>query len=258
MARRPVTRRRTHRARGRTAPWGWIVTALLIIIAALIGWRWLDAHPQHNPWAPLSLAHPIGMATGGKLAALREDPPACRALLTQAGVNFGTLPSIGSGACALNDRTSLTGPAVTPLQVPLRPREVASTCAVAAALTLWLRDGVQPAAERHLGQRVVALTHLGTVNCRRIGGGGANDSGAAWSEHATGNAIDISGFILADGSRVSLLDHWDATDGRSAFLRDARDAACELYATTLSPDYNRAHADHLHLDMAARMAATCR
>lgn len=235
-----------------------LAVLLLVVLAGLFGWRWLNAHPQHNPWAPLSLSHPIGMATGGKLAALTADPHACRALLTEAGVNFGTLLSIGSGACALTDRTSLTGPAVTPLQVPLRPREVASTCAVAAALTLWLRDGVQPAAQAHLGQRVVALTHLGTVNCRRIGGGGANDFGAAWSEHATGNAIDISGFILADGSRVSLLDHWDAPDGRSAFLRAARDAACDLYATTLSPDYNRAHADHFHLDMASRFTGMCR
>lgn len=249
MARRPVNRRRARRA-----PWGLIVTALLLVIAALLGWRWLDAHPQHNPWAPLDLTHPIGMATGGKLAALRADASACRALLTRAGVRFGTLPAIGEGACALTDRTALSNGPLTPLQVPLRPREVASTCAVAAALTLWLRDGVQPAAETHLGQRVVALDHLGTVNCRRIGGG----SDGAWSEHATGNAIDISGFILADGSRVSLLDHWDAPDGRSAFLRAARDAACELYATTLSPDYNRAHADHFHLDMASRMGSVCR
>jgi hypothetical protein len=247
MARRSLAARR----RARTI---WLAILLLLVLAGLFGWRWLDGHPQHNPWAPLSLSHPTGMATGGKLAALRDDPPACRALLTEVGVRFGTLPSIGTGACALTDRTSLTGPAVTPLQVPLRPHAVASTCAVVAALTLWLRDGVQPAAQMHLGQGVVALDHLGTVNCRRIGGG----SGGAWSEHATGNAIDIAGFILADGSRVSLLDHWDAPDGRSAFLRDARDAACNLYATTLSPDYNRAHANHLHLDMAARIVSVCR
>jgi hypothetical protein len=175
-------------------------------------------------------------------------------LLAEAGVRFGTLPRIGSGACALTDRTALSGQNVTRLQVPLRPREPASTCAVAAGLTLWLRDGVQPAAQRHLGHRVIALEHLGTVNCRRIGGG----SEGQWSEHATGNAIDISAFILADGRRVSLLDHWDAPDGRSAFLRDARDAACEIYSTTLSPDYNRAHADHFHFDMASRMGSVCR
>lgn len=248
MARRPLKRRT------RRTPWALIIAVALLGVAALAGWRWLAAHPQHNPWAPLDLADPVGMATAGKLASLIADPPTCRALLTEAGVRYGTLPGIGSGACALTDRTALSNGPVTPLQVPLRPREVASTCAVAAALTLWLRDGVQPAAQRHLGQRVVALDHLGTVNCRRIGGG----SEGQWSEHATGNAIDISGFILADGSRVTLLDHWDVADGRSAFLREARDAACELYATTLSPDFNRAHADHFHFDMANRMRSVCR
>ena len=37
-----------------------------------------------------------------------------------------------------------------------------------------------------------------------------------------------------------------------AFLREVRDGACRLFPTTLSPDYNAAHADHLHLDMAER------
>jgi hypothetical protein len=248
MARRPVRRRRRTDARWPLL----IVIALILLIAALFGARWLAAHPQHNPWAALSLNDPTGWATQRKLTALVDDPPACRRLLTEAGARFGTLPSVGSGACALQDRTALTGQAITPLQVPLRPREAASTCAVAAGLTLWLRDGVQPAAERHLGRRVVALEHLGTVNCRRIGGSDA------WSEHATGNAIDIAAFVLSDGSRVSVLDHWDARDGRSAFLRGARDAACQVYSTTLSPDYNRAHADHFHLDMGARMGSVCR
>ena len=51
-----------------------------------------------------------------------------------------------------------------------------------------------------LGSEVVRIEHLGTVNCRRIGGG---DKGN-WSEHATGNAIDISAFVLADGRRITV------------------------------------------------------
>jgi hypothetical protein len=33
-----------------------------------------------------------------------------------------------------------------------------------------------------------------------------------------------------------------------------RDGACRLFATVLSPDYNAAHRDHLHLDEAKRGA----
>ncbi len=35
-------------------------------------------------------------------------------------------------------------------------------------------------------------------------------------------------------------------------LREVRDGACDLFATVLSPDYNAAHRDHLHLDQAER------
>ncbi|TMJ11586.1 MAG: extensin family protein [Alphaproteobacteria bacterium] len=37
-------------------------------------------------------------------------------------------------------------------------------------------------------------------------------------------------------------------------LRGVRDDACKLFSTTLSPDYNAAHCDHLHLDEAPRGA----
>jgi hypothetical protein len=39
----------------------------------------------------------------------------------------------------------------------------------------------------------------------------------------------------------------DGANGR--FLRRARDGACPWFRAVLSPDYNAAHADHLHLDM---------
>ena len=45
---------------------------------------------------------------------------------------------------------------------------------------------------------------------------------------------------------------WPAGGPKAAFLRDVRDGACGLFATVLSPDYNAAHADHLHFDQAAR------
>lgn len=65
------------------------------------------------------------------------------------------------------------------------------------------------------------------------------------------DAIDVSGFRLADGTRIAVARDW-RDDHRGAFLRDIRDGACKLFATILSPDYNAAHADHLHLDQANR------
>ena len=65
--------------------------------------------------------------------------------------------------------------------------------------------------------------------------------------------------MLEDGRRVSVLRDWKGDDEKAAFLRRARDEACSVFGTVLSPDYNAAHADHLHLDQAARgFGGVCR
>jgi hypothetical protein len=227
---------------------GTIVMLVLLAGGAWLGWRWLERHPQHNPFAPLSLAHPIGWATTDKLTALVDTPHACRAILTEGGVRFASAPPIGSGECRLNDRTRLD-----PSAMRLRPDQPNSTCAVAAGLILWQRNVVAPAAQRHFGQHVISFEHMGTTNCRRIAGG------SRMSEHASGNAYDISAFRLSGGRRVTLLAGWAGKADEQAFLHEIRDGACDIFATTLSPDFNTAHRDHFHFDMAAREFGTvCR
>jgi hypothetical protein len=70
-----------------------------------------------------------------------------------------------------------------------------------------------------------------------------------FSTHATASAMDVSGFRLADGSRISLLADWDGQGPEAAFLRRVRDGACDWFGLTLSPDFNRLHADHFHLQV---------
>ncbi len=222
-----------------------LALALLVIGSLLLtGWRWLADHPQHNPWAPLVLDQPEGWATRAKLARLR-DGAECRAFLRRSDIGFSDLPPIGEGECRRSDRMVLKS---GELDAALRPDAPQSTCAVQAALAYWLYHEVQPAAREHLGSPVAAIEHIGTFNCRRIGSG----EQGGWSEHATGNAVDIAAVTLADGRRVEVATGWDG-DARSArFLRRVRDGACRSFATVLSPDYNAAHADHLHLDQAGR------
>lgn len=222
----------------------WLVALMAVAALGLAGWRWLEDHPEHNPWAPLRLEDPPGWATRVKLARLRDDPAECRGFLQRSGIAFTTLPPVGEGACRRADRTLLAAARRSGLD--LRPRDAAASCAVNAGLALWLKHGVQPAAEGVLGSRVVGIEHLGTANCRRIGGG---ETGT-WSEHATGNAIDIAAFVLADGRRVSVAKDWRGAGDKAAFLHVVRDAGCRTFGTVLSPDYNAAHADHLHLDQA--------
>lgn len=205
---------------------------------------WLHDHPQHNPWAPLDLRDPPGWATQQKIADLRGDAAECRAVLERSEVAFTALDPAGEGACRREDRTVLPG-------LPLAPGRPPVTCAVGAALELWVTRAVQPAAEELLGSPVERIEHFGAYSCRRLYG---RESGR-WSEHATGNALDIGAFVLEDGRRISVLRDWgdeEAEDGEAAFLRRVRDEACGIFGTVLSPDYNEAHRDHLHLDQAAR------
>lgn len=232
----------------RSDPDRWALALLCAAALLLAGRAWLHAHPQYDPGAPLQLGDPPGWATARKLAALRDDPGACRAFLARSGVGFTVLPPAGEGACRREDRL-VTTPDRT-LGLALRPAGAQATCAVAAGLALWLARGVQPAARAMLGSRVVALNHYGTFSCRRIGGGEGGGDGGLWSEHSAGNAIDVAAFVLADGRIISVARDWRAGGARARFLHAARDAACKAFGTVLSPDYNAAHADHLHLDQA--------
>ena len=222
----------------------WLIVAGIAIAAR----AWLADHPQHNPWAPLDLRDPPGWATAQKLASLRGDPQECRAVLERSAVNFTALDEAGEGACRRPDRTVLG-------EYPFSPASPPTTCPVAAGLTLWLTREVQPAAREILGSPVNDIQHYGAFSCRRIYGGQTG----RWSEHATGNAIDIASFTLEDGRRISVQDDWQGEEESAAFLRAVRGAACDIFGTVLSPDYNAAHADHFHFDQAARgFGGVCR
>ena len=224
------------------------VALLLVVLGLIVGARsWLAAHPQHDPWAPLDLNDPVGWATQAKLAALRDDTQMCRSVLQRSDIAFQTSVEIGKGPCRRSDRTQLDA-------YPFAPSRPETTCQVAVALTLWRRDVLDPAAQQLFGATVREVRHLGAYSCRRLYG---RDDGP-WSEHATANAIDIAGFVLADGTQISVLDDWNGEDSKAQFLREVRDGACQSFTTVLSPEYNAAHADHFHLDMGARRLGVCR
>ncbi len=212
---------------------------------ALISYAYLRNRPQDLPWTDLDLAQPIGMFTGRKLAALTSDTDGCHALLDRAGVSYSAIEPRGSGQCRHSDAVRLRQMEGA---VRLSPASVAPSCPVAAALKLWEWQVVQPAAQQILGQPVETIQHLGSYSCRRIYG----RAEGSLSEHATANAIDISGFVLEDGKGISVARDWQGEDKEAVFLRAVRDGACRLFSTTLSPDYNAAHHDHLHLDQAER------
>jgi hypothetical protein len=231
-----------------------IVTALLGIVVlaglGLLAFAMLRGNPEDLPWTPLDLGHPVGLFTGRKLAGLTDDPATCRALLDRAGIHYTALPAVSAenGRCGYADGVRFTSGGSR--RIAFAPASVGVSCPVAAALAMCEWNVLQPAARRHFGARVVRIDHFGSYSCRRIYG---RDEGT-WSEHATADAIDIAGFRLSDGTRITVARDWNGEGEKAAFLHEVRDGACDLFATVLSPDYNEAHADHLHLDQANRGA----
>lgn len=204
-------------------------------------------HQEDMPWTELDLAQPIGAFTGRKLATLEREGRSCEALLSRAGIRFNALlPRTGGEQCGYSDAVRFTSGGA--IDIGYRPQGLGTSCPVAAGLALWEWHVVQPAAIRHFGSRVAAIDHFGSYSCRRIYG----RAEGSWSEHSTANAVDIAGFRLEDGTRITVVGDWEDGGAKSAFLRRVRDGACDVFATVLSPDYNEAHRDHLHLDQANR------
>ncbi|MBB5709803.1 extensin family protein [Sphingomonas xinjiangensis] len=225
---------------------------VLVTLAVLLGMAFalyavLRNRPQDLPWTRLDLGEPIGAFTGRKLAALAGRSGECRALLHAAGVRYTRLPAVRSSAqCGYDDAVRFQSGGAQ--AIDYSPARLGTSCPVAAGLAKWEWDIVQPAAQRLFGARVESIEHFGSYSCRRIYGRSSGD----WSEHSRANAVDIAAFRLSDGSRISVVKDWKSGGDKAAFLHEVRTGGCKLFATVLSPDYNAAHHDHLHLDQASR------
>ena len=230
----------------------WLALLVLLALAGAAAGVWgglIVVPPRYDPWAPLDLRAEPDWLTGFKLARLKRDPEQCRAALDGTGLRFTPVPDRPSDEnCALQGVVRVSRSDLT------FSSGFIATCGLAAAWTLFEAHALQPAAQKHFGRKVARVEHLGTYACRNVYG----RAGGRRSEHASANAIDIGGFVLADGTRISVLNDWDSDgDGRkAAFLRDVRDGACRFFGVVLGPDYNEAHRNHFHLDMGA--FNTCR
>jgi hypothetical protein len=207
------------------------LAALALMMAAMLV---LTPPPDGADLIPVALR-------ASQIEAFQQEAGLCRSALLGAGYDVETLPDLREkNGCGYQNAVELKQ-SEHPYSGP-----VATSCAAAAALALWERDVVRPAAQRRFGQDVARIELAGpSYQCRRIAG----RSDRRLSEHAHANAIDIQGFTLADGRTVTLTAGWRGARADRAFLRDVRDGACDYFQAVLSPDYNRAHRDHLHFDL---------
>jgi hypothetical protein len=219
-----------------------VITSLFVVLAAtgVAVWRqWIVIPPQWSPWAPLDVAVTPNFLTRYKLSRLGTDPALCAQVLARTPLVFEPLADEVTGEeCGFRN-------AVLIRAVPVAVGEAFSlTCRTAVSLAMWERHSLQPAAQRYFKQEVVRVEHFGSYSCRNIYG----RPEATRSRHATAEAWDVAGFVLADGRRIRVARDWRSTEPAAAFMREVRDGACQFFDAVLSPDYNAAHHDHLHLD----------
>ncbi len=121
-------------------------------------------------------------------------------------------------------------------------------CPIVSALDQWISTAVQPAALKWFNSPVVEIKQISAYSCRGMNG----NPNAHISEHAFGNALDIAGFVLADGHRITVKGGWHGTPEEQGFLHDVQNAACLTFTTVLAPGSNRYHYDHIHVDLMRR------
>jgi hypothetical protein len=131
--------------------------------------------------------------------------------------------------------------------VAVRPTATLA-CPIVSVLDHWLAESVQPAAMRWFGARVVEIKQISAYSCRGMNG----NANAHISEHAFGNALDIAGFTLADGRKISVQDGWKGLPEEQGFLHDVQASACQQFTTVLAPGSNVYHYNHIHVDLMRR------
>src|SRR5450631_1814826 len=126
------------------------------------------------------------------------------------------------------------------------------SCPLVSALDRWVSEGVQPAALHWFGTQVTEIKQIGSYSCREMVGSGTS----SMSEHAFGDALDIAGFTLADGRKITVKDGWHGSPEEQGFLHDVQLYACETFTTVLAPGYNIYHYDHMHVDLMRRSSGS--
>jgi hypothetical protein len=81
-------------------------------------------------------------------------------------------------------------------------------CRLAAGVARWVETVLQPIAKEVLKSRIVRIVGASSYACRNI----YNSPNLPLSEHATGNAVDVAGFVTADGHTITVKHGWGPTE----------------------------------------------
>jgi hypothetical protein len=204
--------------------------------------------PQENPFVPAPKPEAKPETEQGQ----EEEKPApgddfatCRIELGKLGAKF-SVPEIQAteSRCHIANPVQISAIATPAGKVDF-PGGPILNCIFAKRFTAWVSDIAAPVVRAHTGEALIAIATGSSFECRNRNG----DTTAKISEHASGNAIDIAAFRLADKESLPVANVQKTEDVESRWLMALRVSACGYFTTVLGPGSNAAHAEHYHFDL---------
>ncbi|MBX3580387.1 MAG: extensin family protein [Rhizobiaceae bacterium] len=201
----------------------------------------LEAEKGDKPQEPLPPPDPRSAVMADPSGRLPDEELACRRRLTELGVKF-------KEAKSQSDPSGCSMPYPIVLQslggnFDITP-DAEMNCATAEATATFARDVISPTAKTVFDTTLESISHASAYVCRPRNGT------QKLSEHAFGNALDIAGFTLSNGTSIPV--ELDPPEKNGRFLDKVREEACGPFKTVLGPGSNADHAEHLHFDLAPR------
>jgi len=163
--------------------------------------------------------------------------PACVRFLAERGVAVQPWQG-GTRACPIDTPVRASSGRIAVFTPPLQ-----TSCGM---LSVWadFEADLDRTARATLGSPVVGVRHFGSYACRNMTGNAGRPS-----LHAQARAFDIAGFVLADGRVITVLKGWSGPADQRRFLRAVVAAACRQFNVVLTPNSDRFHQDHIHVDI---------
>lgn len=159
-------------------------------------------------------------------------------------VTAKALPPIHEGQCGVQSPLSLEAITANGRSIALNA-PVVTDCGMASALPGWLGD-VDAYVFAHEKTRIKTLLVGTGYDCRNVDHAATGNL----SFHAFADAIDVIGFTLEDGRKVTIAPGYNGSQAQGHdVLHFARDAACTRFTTVLGPDADAFHQDNLHIDL---------
>ncbi len=174
-----------------------------------------------------------------RVVTVPADAASCRALLSEFGaVTLPWYDAPTSGRCAVAAPVRLLSVGETRIE-----GQDNVSCAMALTLVRTVRAWDAEARSR-FDTGLAGVIGAGSYACRGMSG-----NRNRLSLHATGQAFDVRGFRLADGRVADVYDHWSEWGRMGRYVRANARAACEATSLVLTPNSDRYHQDHIHLDL---------